>query len=440
MRAIWHRIHSGISIELAETIDLARSLCPLQTAAGLHQAVEASLLGGVEAPFWTCYESLVAHLRDDDRQSLRESEGTVLWGQHYSHLGARIYREATGTTGTSDADAWQRSDPARKLYYESAESEDIGERIELLRGAAKLFAQRGLKYREQMCLAESEIWKVSQERTREGLVAQVSLAREATSAIKSLSPATRNYKRMVSQFLDMLEASSETGSDVLQLLSFQSDSRAEADASRGGSDPGSDQSQSASNPRNGGLESLAGSWYAARFGGLTPLESERGGEGAVWSPRPHVSDRHHPLREGSPDDSPREVFICYNRRDEHSATRVVDTLQAAGRSVWFDRSNMELGYAWREVLEQALDQAAVAIVCIGDNGLGRAQRQEIAVLLEAAAQRQLLLIPVILEDAGEKIGLPSMLRTYTVIDLREQTVDRLEQLVAATHRGRISEH
>jgi hypothetical protein len=88
----------------------------------------------------------------------------------------------------------------------------------------------------------------------------------------------------------------------------------------------------------------------------------------------------------------RAVFISYKREDETRVGHLVLGLEAAGLSVWWDRS-LPGGEEWRASIETALDAAKVVVVCwtrasVGPDGgfvrdeASRAGNRLVPVLLE----------------------------------------------------------
>jgi hypothetical protein len=96
-----------------------------------------------------------------------------------------------------------------------------------------------------------------------------------------------------------------------------------------------------------------------------------------------------------------EVFVSYKREDEGRVAPLVRALEAAGHSVWWDRS-LAGGESWRQEIEQALERARCVVVVWTRESVGRDGgfvRDE-----AARAMRRGLLVPVLCDKVAPPLG------------------------------------
>ena len=96
-----------------------------------------------------------------------------------------------------------------------------------------------------------------------------------------------------------------------------------------------------------------------------------------------------------------EAFISYKREDEVRVGRLVQALEGAGFSIWWDRG-LPGGENWRERIQAALDGAKCAIVVWTRESVGPAGdfvRDE-----AAQAKRRGVLVPVMLDKVAPPLG------------------------------------
>jgi hypothetical protein len=87
-----------------------------------------------------------------------------------------------------------------------------------------------------------------------------------------------------------------------------------------------------------------------------------------------------------------ELFVSYKRQDEARVARLVQALEGAGLSVWWDRG-LPGGESWRANIEAALESAKVVIVCWTHASVG----PEGGFVRDEAARAGGRLVPVVLE-------------------------------------------
>jgi tetratricopeptide (TPR) repeat protein len=125
-----------------------------------------------------------------------------------------------------------------------------------------------------------------------------------------------------------------------------------------------------------------------------------------------------------------DVFLSHSSQDKPVVRQVAEALRARGLNVWFDEWNLTPGRRWISELEQAVATTKVVIVLVGKHGYGHWEQFEYEAALSELVSRGLPILPVLLPGAPEKSELPSVLRSFTWVDLRaglsREGLDRLE--------------
>jgi hypothetical protein len=108
-------------------------------------------------------------------------------------------------------------------------------------------------------------------------------------------------------------------------------------------------------------------------------------------------------------DSPADsstIFISYSRRDAAFLKQFLDHLRPYVRAgaipLWVDRQQIKPGDEWHQKIEQALEKARVVVLLVSARFLASdfVADEELPRLLEKAEQRQVVILPVILETCG----------------------------------------
>jgi hypothetical protein len=94
-----------------------------------------------------------------------------------------------------------------------------------------------------------------------------------------------------------------------------------------------------------------------------------------------------------------DIFLSYTERDRDAAIRVVDLLESAGWTVWWDR-RIPAGETWRNVLERALGEMRCMIVLWSNNSISSEWVYEEA----SEGRRQGKLVPVLIEAVRPPAG------------------------------------
>lgn len=120
------------------------------------------------------------------------------------------------------------------------------------------------------------------------------------------------------------------------------------------------------------------------------------------------------------DDKLYDVFLSHNSRDkeavEYLARRIV---QEAKLKPWLDKWELVPGETWQEALEAGLEASRTCAVCLGPEGVGPWQNEEMrAALSDRVSQKDFRVIPVLLPGALQPTGkeLPRFLSRLTWVD------------------------
>jgi hypothetical protein len=149
-----------------------------------------------------------------------------------------------------------------------------------------------------------------------------------------------------------------------------------------------------------------------------------------------IADGFHP-RAG-------HAFISYVREDSHEVDRLQAALEAAGVSVWRDRSNLWPGEDWRVKIRRAItENALVFIACFSSRSVVRVtsyQNEELVLAIEQLRLRPAdypWFIPVRFDNCeipGRDVGAGRTFNSFQRADLfgdrREREMERLVTAVA----------
>jgi formylglycine-generating enzyme required for sulfatase activity len=124
-----------------------------------------------------------------------------------------------------------------------------------------------------------------------------------------------------------------------------------------------------------------------------------------------------------------DVFLCHNSEDKAAVEQIALKLQKNGIKPWLDIWNLRPGTLWQDELQVQITTITAAAVFVGQKGLGSWQSEEISAFLEECRIRQCPVIPVILNNAPERLELPIFLRNRHWVDFRRQVPDPLQQLI-----------
>jgi WD40 repeat protein len=133
--------------------------------------------------------------------------------------------------------------------------------------------------------------------------------------------------------------------------------------------------------------------------------------------------------------APYDVFLSYNRDDEHTVLALAGHLTRSGIRPWIDLWCLTPGQAWQPEIVTGLSTADSYALLVGPSGLGNWAREELAVAQDRAAKDREFRLFMVLLPGAPTLHDPSLafLATRTWIDLREG-VDRergLQEMICA---------
>ena len=112
-------------------------------------------------------------------------------------------------------------------------------------------------------------------------------------------------------------------------------------------------------------------------------------------------------------------FLSHNSSDKPGVRTLKAALAALGLRCWLDEEQLRPGLPWLSLLEDGIRACGAVAVCIGADGIGPWEREEMdAALRLAVCDRGLPVIPVLLPGAPAKPALPLMLAGRGWVDLR----------------------
>ena len=124
-----------------------------------------------------------------------------------------------------------------------------------------------------------------------------------------------------------------------------------------------------------------------------------------------------------------DVFLCHNSKDKAQVMAIGERLKERGILPWLDTWEIRPGTRWQQELQKHIKSVSSAAVFIGPAGAGPWQDVEVEALLTEIANRRRPLIPVILEGRKGQPRLPSFLKIWHEVDMRQPDPDPFEQLV-----------
>jgi CRISPR-associated Csx14 family protein len=114
-----------------------------------------------------------------------------------------------------------------------------------------------------------------------------------------------------------------------------------------------------------------------------------------------------------------DVFLCYNREDEFSVKEIGKQLKGRGIAPWLDVWEVRPGTLWLREKAQQIKRIQSAAVFVGASGINPSEQLiEIDALLREFMRREVPVIPVLLEDAPDKLELPLLLDGMRQVDFR----------------------
>lgn len=119
-----------------------------------------------------------------------------------------------------------------------------------------------------------------------------------------------------------------------------------------------------------------------------------------------------------------DVFLCHNNKDKMRVRDVGRSLEDYGILPWLDESELEPGADWEETVEEKILKCQSLAFFLGNNGIGKVQRQE----LQYAMHHSKRIIPVLLPDSNSP-KIPLQLTGRTWVDFTKAKPNPLEHLI-----------
>lgn len=125
------------------------------------------------------------------------------------------------------------------------------------------------------------------------------------------------------------------------------------------------------------------------------------------------------------------VFVCYSHKDANMAQEMqqfLETLAEVGVDTWVD-TTLELGSKWKDEIEEALNQAKAAVLLVSIDFVKSKfiTDIELPALLEAAASRGLIILPVFVGPIPKGTLKRMGLKKYQAINKPKEPLNRWEK-------------
>jgi ribosomal protein L7/L12 len=119
-----------------------------------------------------------------------------------------------------------------------------------------------------------------------------------------------------------------------------------------------------------------------------------------------------------------DVFLSHNSRDKVAVEKIAKKLMAVGLRPWLDKWNLAAGDTVQDSLERAIKTIPCAALCFGPADMGKWHIMEIRSYVEAWANKDARMIPIILPGAEQAPELPLFVRQTLWVDMREWEQDQ----------------
>lgn len=130
-----------------------------------------------------------------------------------------------------------------------------------------------------------------------------------------------------------------------------------------------------------------------------------------------------------------DVYISHNARDLPAVRKIAARLRQNGLLPWILEDQQVPGERWTLAMADQATRAKAVAVFYGKNGIGPSQAKEIEMLVAEVQKRRIPLIPVLLNDVVDTLGMPDSLKEFTWIDFRRSEPDPIELLVYGIRGG-----
>lgn len=145
---------------------------------------------------------------------------------------------------------------------------------------------------------------------------------------------------------------------------------------------------------------------------------------------------------------PDEVFLSYVRENGAIAERLAQDLEAAGASVWLDRTRLAPGDRWRDAIRNAIRSGHLFIACFSRDFATRDRshmNEELTLAIEELRLRptdRTWFIPVVIDNTevpDRDIGAGATLRDLQWVDLSSNWTDGVASIVKVALQNRPSQ-
>lgn len=134
------------------------------------------------------------------------------------------------------------------------------------------------------------------------------------------------------------------------------------------------------------------------------------------------------ISESKPASKKYDVFLCHNSEDKEIVRELKLLLQEQGVSTWFDEDQVEPGDVWQDVLEDNIETVLACAIFVGESGLGPWQKKELRAFINEFADRDVLLIPILVGELQNIPDLPLFLKQFQYLDLRGDKISDFNRL------------
>jgi hypothetical protein len=117
-----------------------------------------------------------------------------------------------------------------------------------------------------------------------------------------------------------------------------------------------------------------------------------------------------------------DVFLCHNSLDKPLVIEIADALMRRGLKPWIDKSDIKPGAEYIIELNEGILQSKSAAIFLGSNGIGKWQRKEIFVLQQQNADRDMILIPVLLPGVSKTPDENLLLQVHNWLPLESKKI------------------
>jgi len=113
-----------------------------------------------------------------------------------------------------------------------------------------------------------------------------------------------------------------------------------------------------------------------------------------------------------------DCFLSHNSKDKPAVRALKLALEGQGVRCWLDEEQLRPGLPWQSLLEQGIKGAGSVAICVGADGIGPWEDEEMHGALRLAVHDGRPVIPVVLPGAPVQPELPLFLANRTWVDLR----------------------